>query len=175
MKTNLFLSAILALGLFTSQAQGSDLRNDLKTPFQPMTNPFVGQETQPLNPDLAKDLRNLLSQCVVEKAHLDQGTEVFDGQDLLAECSSFVTARYSRDNKGNEFVDKEVDIHAGDLNLVVLGWDGSDSDGGDEQAIAIYDINGKRLATYPSDYVIGGVLEGLTHALGVNVQAVILH
>jgi len=155
-------------------ALASDLASDLKTPFQPMTNPF-GSVTQKieLEANTAAYLKSLLQKCAYVASEMPpSGMAIVHDAALNPSCISEISVSYDTGNDGTQYISNKMLIHSQGLSLYVVSWDGSDSDGGDEQALAIYDMSGKRLAVYPSLFVDGNVLDGLSHALGINLPEV---
>ena len=53
----------------------------------------------------------------------------------------------------------KVEIHTGSLNLIAVAWDGDDSDHGDEMALGVYDMTGKRVGIYKGLYLDGNTFD----------------
>ena len=83
---------------------------------------------------------------------------------VKSECAQSVIVRNKDENK--------LEVITPFFHLFVVSWDGSNSDGYDEQAMGIYDQTGKRVAIYPALYVDSNVLDGLAHAIGANLGKV---
>jgi hypothetical protein len=164
MKTKLFISLICGALSLSSAALASDMSKDLKTPFEPLSNPFNENSEKPLNAKLANDLSALLLKCTSRKVSVDEhGWEVWNLAEIKTECSEFLSVNQDQNH---------LTIDVQNQTFHVISWDGSHSDGGDEQAIGIYNAKGKRIAVYPALYADGNVVDGLAHALNVDVPQV---
>jgi hypothetical protein len=178
MKTNfkkllLTLSLVTLVGSASSLASASDLSNDLRTSFAPLSNPFEHSAEKPLPAAVATILRNLLARCAytpVQAPNASTSNTVYFDASLEKGCESEIIASYVNDKNGHKVIGNRLFIHSQGLALQVVSWDGSQSDGGDEQAIGIYDIYGNRVAVYPALYVIGNALDGIAHAVGANLK-----
>ncbi len=78
------------------------------------------------------------------------------------ECGVIQMNSASHDQDQNETV-----IQVGNETLTFVAWDGDHSDGWDEQAIGVYNAEGKRIAILDR-HAIGDVLDGI--AASVNVE-----
>lgn len=176
MKTKLktiYLTLTIAAALVAAPAFASDLSNDLRTAFAPLSNPFEHTAAKPLATDAANTLRNILSRCAftpVQAPSVNMSNAVYFDAALEKSCAPEITASYVKDKNGKKVVGNSLIVHSDGLYLQVVSWDGSQSDGGDEQAIGVYDFNGNRVAVYPGIYAIGNVLDGLAHAVGMSLR-----
>jgi len=167
-------SLILAMTMITSLAQASDLSQDLKTPFDVFSNPFNGVSAKPLPEATATHLRNLLSACAVRPVDFKLGYERDWDSKLKNNCLTALQPNYEKNEKGEDEIKNMVRINFGDLQMYAVTWDGSNSDGGDEQAIGIYDLSGNRIAVYPEIYSAeGNIIDGLSRALQVQVTKIV--
>jgi len=159
MKTILTLTLLLLASPLAARA--SDLSRDLQVPFAPLTNPFSGVEAKPLeNPEA---LKALLERCTFIPGKFS-GAGVLSAEletEILPACASELSLS----------AEKNVLLARG-LGLEVVSWDGSQSDGGDEQAIGVYDTRGRRLAVYPALFVDGNAINGIAHAIGAALPVV---
>lgn len=171
-RLNLLALAVIAILGASLPAAASELTDDLRTPFEPVTNPFGRAHTQPLASAPAAALKALLEKCAYTPVKATSAIAVYGESALRAGCESSLTPNYVTDAKGERFVGNMLAVHAAGLDLQVVSWDGSDSDGGDEQALGIYDANGSRIATYTGLFVDGNVLDGLAHAVGAVLPKV---
>jgi hypothetical protein len=165
--------ALLTLA-FTGTVMASDLTEDLKTKFEPLTNPFGNVAAVDLDKGTESQLVELFQRCAFQKVHKDQaGLEIYELSELKTECLAEITPSYSQDRKGNRYIDNRLDIHTKNgLVLTVVTWDGDDSDGGDQQALGVYNKAGARIAVYPSLYVDGNVVDGIIHAINETTPIV---
>jgi hypothetical protein len=169
LRSKIFAMAIGAL-VFSSTSFASDLTKDLKTPFDVMTNPFDHMEEVALDGQTAQALKTLIEECTFRTVTKNENYEAWGTAQLKQECAAraslkLVQGPYAGENK--------LIIHDKGLKLLALAWDGSHSDGGDEQALGIYNKQGQRIAVYPSLYADGNVIEALAHALGVDIPQVL--
>jgi hypothetical protein len=170
MKLNTKLLTIAALTFALSSVSfASDLRKDLKTPFDVMTNPFDDVQEIALKPETAEVLKELIQDCTFRIVTKGPKYDSWDVAQLKADCAPRATLKLVRGplNGFNKLV-----VHDQGLRLIALSWDGSHSDGGDQQALGIYDQRGVRMAVYPSLFADGNVIDALALALGVDVPQV---
>jgi hypothetical protein len=172
MKTSFLTKSILLAALaLSSAAMASDLTKDLKTPFDVMTNPFQAAKEMPLSPKLKNKLVDLLQGCTLQPVRHDgNNMEIWDPAQVKPECKAQLILEDSKGHDGFSMAENRLRIFGPHgLEFSVVQWDGSYSDGGDQQAIGIYDSRGKRIAVYPSLYVDGNVLTGLSAALDFDI------
>ncbi len=164
MKAKIFISLICGALSLSSAALASDMSKDLKTPFEPLANPFHANQEQTLNPKLASDLSALLLKCSSRKVTVDEHKwDVWNMAEIKPECSGDMSM-----NKDQN----QLTISVQNQIFHVISWDGSFSDHGDQQAIGIYNAKGKRIGVYPGLYVDGNVLDGLAAALNTDVPEI---
>ena len=157
---------VSAIG-FSSVGFASDLSNDLKTPFEPLTNPFENVAEVELQASLANPLKDLLQKCAYVNVKTSEGGgRIFGDTRLKTECLSVLKPNYTVD-QGQSYINNKLVVLLNGAQYLFVSWDGSDSDGGDQQAIGVYDSKGNRIAVYPSLYVDGNVVDGVLHALGL--------
>ncbi|MGZ3649893.1 MAG: hypothetical protein ACXVB9_02300 [Bdellovibrionota bacterium] len=159
------LSALIFSALLSAPAFASDLTRDLRVPFEPMSNPFQNVQPRELNSSLSGELSRLLVRCAFNPASEREQSSA----EVRPACASEILPSMERDQAGAEFIGNKAVIRLGGFTLQVVSWDGSHSDGGDEQALGIYDQGGNRIATYPSLFVDGNVIDGLAHAVGARL------
>lgn len=165
--------AVIGALVISSMAMASDLQEDLKTPFEPLTNPFNSVQEVKLNANLATTLTTLLQRCAfVPSTKSEDGFETLGLAELKADCDSAFTVSRDKGSDGVSYISNKMKITLKGIVLYVISWDGSDSDGGDEQALGIYDVQGNRIAVYPSLHVDGNVIDGLAHALDTDLPKV---
>ncbi len=164
------LSLVAVCALFATQAFASDLSNDLLTPFEPLSNPFGGVEAATLPGSVAYQLKGLLEKCAYSPIS-GGNREVQHEAAVQPSCKNLLQASETI-YKGAPSVGHTLKVKALGINLQIISWDGSNSDGGDEQAIGIYDAAGDRIAVYPSLYVDGNVLDGIAHIVGAALPKV---
>lgn len=165
------LPALVTLALLGASlsAAASDLSDDLRTPFEPVTNPFGRSATVPLQAPAAAELKALLEKCAYTPVNNRSALAVYNDAALRRGCEQALVPSYETDKHGQPYIGNRLAIHTADLDLTVVSWDGSDSDGGDEQAIGIYDQAGFRVARYTGLFVDGNVVDGLAHAVGAEL------
>lgn len=171
---SLVLKSVLTLATLTlaSLAHASDLTEDLKTPFKERTNPFGQFNEAPLAEPQATQLKTLLSHCAYNPiSALPSGLKVENEAHLDSACAYLFQAQYETGRDGRPYIANIVNVLGG-LNLTIVSWDGGDSDGGDNQAIGVYDASGNRIAVYPSTYVDGNVVDGIAHVLGLQLPKI---
>jgi hypothetical protein len=158
MKNLLILTALFLAPL---AARASDLSRDLQVPFDPLSNPFQGVQEMPVSDSQASALKALLERCAFTPGKFT-GLGVLTTEletDILPACAKDLSLS----------ADKNI-LSVRGLDLEIVSWDGSQSDGGDEQAIGIYSSSGDRIAAYPALFVDGNVLNGLAHAVGAKIR-----
>jgi hypothetical protein len=173
MKTRLYiaLAALTALLAVPTLAHASDLSQDLKTPFEALSNPFDGVQEKKLDNHQAKVLKTLLSRCAfVPTWKTDDGYPATEDARLKAECRHLMTPVFAGGSQSKYMA--QIRIHGAGLRLTAVAWDGSDSDGGDQFALGIYDAAGTRIAVYPSLYMYGNVIDALSYAIDMDLPKV---
>jgi hypothetical protein len=156
---NLLILTVLFLA--PQAARASDLSRDLQVPFDAMSNPFHGVEAKAVSESAATELKALLERCVFTPGKFN-GLGVLTNEletGILPACASELGLN----------ADKNI-LTVRALDLEIVSWDGSHSDGGDEQAIGVYSSSGDRLAVYPSLFADGNVLDGLAYAVGAKIR-----
>lgn len=149
----------LALAAFVSApAFASDLANDLRVSFDPRSNPFGQVEEQALSEQIAGQWKQTLEACAYSPTDMSNGYPCLDAAKVKAECQSQLGGDEHR-----------LTIGYGGRKFTVVSWDGSDSDGGDQLAIGVYDGSGKRVAVYPSLFSEGNVIDALAHAVDASL------
>ena len=158
MKNKLILTALVFLAPLAARA--SDLSRDLQVPFDPMTNPFQNMEAKVLPASDLSELKALLERCTFTPGK-------FNGFGVLTtELDTDISPACANELSLN--ADKNI-LTVRSLDLEIVSWDGSHSDGGDEQALGVYSANGDRVAVYPSLFADGNVIDGLAYAVGAKV------
>lgn len=173
MKTTLLRLVSLLAFVAPLAASASDLANDLRTPFAPLTNPFGGARTMPLPAPTASALKALLESCAFISVSQRSTIALYREAALQARCQDALTPSYRLDRNGQRILGPVLKVQTGGLALQVVSWDGNDSDGGDEQALGIYDAAGNRIAVYTGVFADGNVLDGLSRVVGASLPKVI--
>lgn len=167
MKLNTQVLTVTALTLILSSVSfASDLKKDLKAPFDVMTNPFENVKEVSLTGPTAQALKNLVEQCTFRIVTKTENGEAWGEAQLDSECADRATLKKVDGPMGGW---SKLVIHDKGLELLAVIWDGSYSDGGDEQALGIYDRQGDRIAVYPNLYADGNVIDALAMAAGTDV------
>jgi hypothetical protein len=163
MKFALTLAAIIAAAPLAALA--SDLSRDLKVPFAPLSNPFANAQEQGLEPTAAAELKALLENCAFTPGQFNASGAITGELEtgIFPICSASLSLNADKN---------QLTVRTSDLFLEIVSWDGSQSDGGDEQAVGVYGFNGQRLAVYPSLFADGNVIDGIAHALAVQISVV---
>lgn len=159
MKIAILFTLLLAASPLAAHA--SDLSRDLQVPFEPTVNPFSGVAAKPLESSGA--LKALLERCTITPGRFNASGAIaaeFDTE-ILSACSAELSLN----------ADKNI-LMVSSLSLEIVSWDGSHSDGGDEQSIGIYGTDGERLAVYPSLFSDGNVIDGIARAVGAQPPVV---
>jgi hypothetical protein len=161
------LAALLLLAAPAFAA--TDLENDLKTPFEPLSNPFTHSVDRALSKRAQAELKEFVLRCLVRPVKEDSNqVEIDDEARVRAECAGETVYTETPDARtGRPTIDPRVEIHSGSLDLIAVSWDGDNSDGGDELALGIYTTDGTRIAVYRSLYLEGDTFDGLAAALGL--------
>lgn len=164
--------AVFAFLLLSFNVWSSDLTHDLKTKFEPRSNPFQGMSEKELSQDFKTPLLELLSSCAYQVVTKNEGFDSYEPATLERECLKEITPNYYS-FQGRRYINNKLRIHTQEgLILTIVSWDADDSDGFDEQAIGVYNQNGKRIAVYPQVWADGNVVSGIMQALGENVRIV---
>ena len=160
MKSKLVFS--ITAFLISSVTFGSDLSKDLKTPFEPLTNPFEHVKEQPLQKWVSLQVKSLMEACAYTPVKYER-MKIVDSARLRPGCERTIVVNRNQN---------QMQIVTPNLKLFVVTWDGSDSDGGDQQALGVYDQSGRRIAVYPGLYLSGNVIDGLAYAVDAQVPEV---
>ena len=166
---NRYVVFSLAL-LFSRVAAGSELAEDLRTPFEANSNPFESISESPLAESSADVLKKLLEKCAFHLVDRQAGSvDLISDAGLRESCAEQISASYVIGKDGKVHVGNRLAIRNKSIVLQIVSWDGSRSDGGDEQAVGVYDFKGNRVAVYPSIFATGNVVDALSSIMGVTI------
>ena len=160
-KLILFFAILASFG-----AIASDLDHDLAVGFAPMQNPFMNFERQPLDQNIQDKVGGILQKCAYQevRSNFNSNHDVLALAKIKKNCAGII----NESSDGNR-LDVKVSPYQ---KMIIVGWDGLDSDGGDEQAIGIYNQDGNRLAVYPDVFEFGNVISGVMHAFDKPIEYV---
>jgi hypothetical protein len=167
-KTTLFS---LAIAFVSASAFAADIDTDLEIPFEPLTNPFGRSATHALPASISSQVKAILESCAYVPSS-GGGSVLGEAQLRKGNCSKSISAIYERDKNGQPVIGHRVQLTVNGFDLDVISWDGNDSDGGDEQAIGVYDTDGHRIAAYTGLFTDGNVIDGLAHAVNARLPEV---
>ena len=172
MKNFPLTAALVVLLTSAAPAFASDLSDDLRTPFEPLSNPFGQAQASPLSSQVAQELKAVLEGCAYSPVHHTSRIPLIEMAALRSGCEGSVKVALEVARDGKPVIGHWAQVRTPHFQLQVVSWDGSNSDGGDEQAIGVYDLSGQRVAIYPALYGEGNVLDGLAHAVGAALSSV---